>query len=63
VGRKFLTDHWSSKRSVGGIAILSCKSFFVSFIEEQENLMIIRLNRDKSAKACLTKIESVLKKV
>jgi ABC-type antimicrobial peptide transport system permease subunit len=29
---------------------------------EQENLMIIRLNRDKSAKACLTKIESVLKK-
>jgi len=29
---------------------------------EQENLMIIRLNRDKSAKECLTKIESVLKK-
>jgi putative ABC transport system permease protein len=29
---------------------------------EQENLMIIRLNRDKSAKECLIKIESVLKK-
>src|SRR6185295_17871673 len=29
---------------------------------EQENLLIIRLNRDKSAKECLTKIESVLKR-
>jgi ABC-type antimicrobial peptide transport system permease subunit len=29
---------------------------------EQENLLIIRLNRDKSAKECLNKIESVLKK-
>jgi ABC-type antimicrobial peptide transport system permease subunit len=29
---------------------------------DQENLLIIRLNRDKSAKECLTKIESVLKK-
>jgi ABC-type antimicrobial peptide transport system permease subunit len=29
---------------------------------DQENLMILRLNRDKSAKECLAKIESVLKK-
>jgi ABC-type antimicrobial peptide transport system permease subunit len=29
---------------------------------EQENLLIIRLNRDKSAKECLNKIESVLKR-